>query len=108
MKSRDAENAWKGKLREQVLRRVKENRREILSAARNRRVALMETILSAEMTRSSVKRGDPPVSSPFNIEKGDEDEDLEVLRIIKKEGSMLPLMKLSLLFEDIKLLLNDF
>ena len=75
VKSRDAENAWKGKLREQVLRRVKENRREILSAARNRRAALMETILSAEMTRSSVKRGDSPVSSPFNIEKGDEDED---------------------------------
>lgn len=75
VKSRDAENAWKGKLREQVLQRVKENRREILSAARNRRAALMETILSAEMTRSSVKRGDSPVSSPFNIEKGDEDED---------------------------------
>lgn len=80
VKSRDAENAWKGKLREQVLRRVKENRREILSAARNRRAALMETILSAEMTRSSVKRGDPPVSSPFNIEKGEDEDEVDDVR----------------------------
>ena len=95
VKSRDAENAWKGKLREEVLRRVKENRNEILSAARNNRAAMMEKILSAEMTRSSVKREREAVSTSRPIEEEQEQaQDEEVGRrkrttvTVKSQGKM--------------------
>ena len=95
VKSRDAENAWKGKLREEVLRRVKENRNEILSAARNNRAAMMEKILSAEMTRSSVKREREAVSTSRPIEEEQEQvHDEEVGRrkrttvTVKSQGKM--------------------
>jgi len=97
VKSRDAGAAWKNKLREEVLRRVKENRNEILSAARNNRSTLMEKILSTEMTRSCVKRGrgerfDAVVSSS-PIEEEEEEEEEEEIKSEKKTKMLSTTMR---------------